>query len=193
MILPKRLILASQSPRRALLLRQIGLTFDVIPSHIPEEHDNDHHPHEIVLSLSRAKAYEVAGRVSDSLIIGADTIVVLGGNILGKPGSQAEAITMLRQLSGREHEVYTGFTILDTPGMREISSYEKTVVRFRHLDDDEITSYVASGSPMDKAGAYGIQDDYGAVFVESITGCFYNVVGFPLTKFYTTLKEFLSA
>jgi septum formation protein len=192
MNIPKRLVLASQSPRRASLLRQIGLTFDVIPSNITEDHLDDHKPHEIVLLLSRAKAYEVARRVPDSIIIGADTIVVLDGKILGKPDTPEEAMAMLRQLSDREHEVYTGFTILETPGLKEVCSYEKTLVRFRHLYDDEIASYVASGSPMDKAGSYGIQDDYGAVFVESITGCFYNVVGFPLTRFYVKLQEFLS-
>ncbi|MGD0339337.1 MAG: Maf family protein [Bacteroidota bacterium] len=192
MNIPKRLVLASQSPRRASLLRQIGLTFDIIPSHISEDHVNDRRPHEIVLTLSRAKAYEIAQSVQNAIIIGADTVVVLDGKILGKPITPTEAITMLHSLSGREHEVYTGFTLLDTPSMQEVSSYEKTLVRFRHLHDEEIASYVASGSPMDKAGAYGIQDDYGAVFVESITGCFYNVVGFPLTKFFVTLQEFLS-
>ena len=187
---PKRLVLASQSPRRASLLRQIGLSFDIVPSHISEVHIADHQPSEIVVALSQAKAREVALGVSDAIIIGADTIVVLDGTILGKPESPAEAIAMLKQLSGREHEVYTGFTLLETPGMRELSTFEKTLVRFRTLQEREIADYVASGSPMDKAGAYGIQDDYGAVFVESITGCFYNVVGFPLTKFYTMLQKF---
>jgi septum formation protein len=191
MNLSKRLVLASQSPRRASLLNQIGLTFDIIPSHIAEVHTPGHQPAEIVLSLSQAKAHEVARTVPDAIIIGADTIVVLDGMILEKPGTPTEAITMLRRLSGREHEVYTGFTLLETPDMHERSSFERTLVRFRTLSEDEITAYVASGSPMDKAGAYGIQDDYGAVFVESISGCFYNVVGFPLTKFYVTLGKFL--
>jgi septum formation protein len=192
MDIPKRLVLASQSPRRASLLNQIGLTFDIIPSHVSEEHATDHQPPELVISLSQAKAHEVARAVHDAIIIGADTIVVLDGMILGKPESPAEAMTMLNRLSGREHEVYTGFTLLDTPSMRERSSFERTLVRFRTLHEDEIAAYVASGSPMDKAGAYGIQDDYGAVFVESITGCFYNIVGFPLTKFYVTLGKFLA-
>jgi septum formation protein len=192
MNLSKRLVLASQSPRRASLLNQIGLTFDIIPSHVSEEHGTDHQPPEIVISLSQAKAHEVARDVHDAIIIGADTIVVLDGMILGKPESPAEAMTMLNRLSGREHEVYTGFTLLDTPSMHERSSFERTLVHFRTIEEDEIAAYVASGSPMDKAGAYGIQDDYGAVFVESITGCFYNVVGFPLTKFYVTLGKFLA-
>jgi septum formation protein len=192
MNLHKRLVLASQSPRRASLLNQIGLTFDIIPSHISEEHVVDYQPPEIVIGLSQAKAHEVARTVHDAIIIGADTIVVLDGTILGKPESPVEAMAMLNRLSGREHEVYTGFTLLDTPSMRERSSFERTLVRFRTIQEDEIAAYVASGSPMDKAGAYGIQDDYGAVFVESITGCFYNVVGFPLTKFYVTLGDFLA-
>ncbi len=193
MKIPKRLVLASLSPRRAHLLRLLGVAFDVIPSHIPEDQINDDRPNEIVTALSRAKAMEVARNIPDGLIIGADTIVVLDGKILGKPETPAEAVEMLRELSGCEHKVYTGFTIVETPTMREVSAYEKTLVRFRTLQPREIEEYVASGSPMDKAGAYGIQDDFGAIFVESITGCFYNVVGFPLTKFYTTLQKFLAA
>ncbi len=193
MKISKRLVLASISPRRAHLLRQIGLSFDVIPSHISEDHPNDDRPHEIVTALSRAKAGEVARNVPEGIVVGADTIVVLDGKILEKPGTPDEAMEMLRQLSGCEHKVYTGFTIIDTPSMREVSSYEKTLVRFRALHENEIREYVDSGSPMDKAGAYGIQDDYGAIFVESITGDFYNVVGFPLTKFYMTLQKFLAS
>ncbi|CUS90801.1 MAF protein, partial [Candidatus Kryptonium thompsonii] len=99
---------------------------------------------------------------------------------------------MLKKLSGKTHKVYTGFTILDTKTSKIYSDFEVTDVKFRELEDDEIEQYIATGSPFDKAGAYGIQDDYGAVFVERINGCFYNVVGFPLTKFYLAMKKFLS-
>ena len=192
MQVPKKLILASQSPRRAFLLKQIGLTFDVVPSHVSEETSDGLPPAEIVMSLARAKAREIGDRQDDAIIIGADTIVVLDGVILGKPASAEEAVRMLQRLSGRDHVVYTGFTILDVPSGKEYTGYEQTQVHFRPLREDEILEYVAGGSPMDKAGAYGIQDDYGAVFVDSIHGCFYTVVGFPLAKFHEAFTDFLS-
>lgn len=147
-------------------------------------------PADHVLVLSKHKADAVRSKVRDGLIIGADTIVVCKGKILGKPKDKKDAATMLSLLSGRTHEVYTGFTILDAKSGRSISDYEVTKVTFRKLSRKEISAYVASESPMDKAGAYGIQDDYGAVFVERVEGCFYNVVGFPLTKFYIAMQKF---
>jgi len=117
--------------------------------------------------------------------------VVLDQHFLGKPNNGGEAESMLRLLSGREHNVYTGFTIFNKPDGKYCSDVEVTTVKFRVLEDEEIRNYVRSGRPLDKAGAYGIQDDFGAVFVERIEGCFYNVVGFPLTKFYVSLRKFL--
>lgn len=186
----KRIILASASPRRRNLLRQIGLSFTVDESNVPEDTSGYPSPRDIVLGLSRKKAVEVASRHDDALIIGADTIVVLDGDVLGKPADAGDAARMLRSLSGRTHEVYTGFCILERPGDRSAGDFERTLVTFRALGDDEIDRYVRSGSPMDKAGAYGIQDDVGAIFVERIEGCFYNVVGFPLTRFYMRFKDF---
>jgi septum formation protein len=186
----KRIILASASPRRARLLRQIGLDFTVDESRIPEDTAGYASPREIVLDLSRKKAEEVAARYDQALVIGADTIVVLDGAVLGKPVDAADARKMLRLLSGRTHDVYTGFCIIEKPGGRTAGDLERTSVTFRTLTDPEIDAYVRSGSPMDKAGAYGIQDDMGAVFVERIDGCFYAVVGFPLARFYTRFKEF---
>ncbi|HLF14903.1 MAG TPA: Maf family protein [Bacteroidota bacterium] len=185
----KRIILASGSPRRRHLLRQIGFSFTVDESDVPEDTDGHGSPSEIVLDLSRRKAAQVASRHPDAYIIGADTIVVLDGAVLGKPSDAGDAGRMLRLLSGRTHEVYTGFCVIEKPGERSVSDYEVTKVTFRRLSEEEIDSYVRSGSPMDKAGAYGIQDDYGAIFVEKIEGCFYNVVGFPLTRFYLRFSE----
>jgi septum formation protein len=184
------LILASQSPRRKILLQQIGLKFKIIPSNSAELIQPTQTPQENAQRIALEKATEVAQRLRKGLVIGADTIVVLDRHILGKPRSKEDAKRMLRMLSGREHSVFTGFALIDVKTKKQMSSVEETRVRFRKLDDEEITSYVNSGSPMDKAGAYGIQDDYGAVFVEKIQGCFYNVVGFPLTKFYIALKKF---
>ncbi len=183
------LILASQSPRRKILLQQIGLKFKIIPSHSAELIQPTQTPQENAQRIALEKATEVASHLHKGIVIGADTIVVLDRHILGKPKTKEDAKRMLRMLSGREHSVFTGFALIDVKSKKQMSAVEETRVRFRKLEDEEIADYVNSGSPMDKAGAYGIQDDYGAVFVEKIHGRFYNVVGFPLTRFYIALKK----
>jgi septum formation protein len=190
MHLTKPLVLASQSPRRIDLLKQIGLNPIVLPSHIPEEFDPRCSPIENARTLALEKAKEVACQVDDAIIVGADTIVVLDGMLLGKPQDEDDARRMLRLLSGRTHTVVTGFALIDCLSGRSFIEHEETQVTFRVLPETEIEEYILSGSPMDKAGAYGIQDDYGAVFVVRIEGCFYNVVGFPLSKFYASLQKF---
>ncbi|MEX2117778.1 MAG: Maf family protein [Bacteroidota bacterium] len=186
----QRIILASRSPRRQLLLRQIGLTFTARPSRIDETIRRGQTPGQNVKRIALEKARDVASRTKLGIVVGADTIVVLGTRILGKPGSRAEARRMLRSLSGKAHYVYTGFSIIDASTGKTHSEVVRTKVWFRRLTGKEIDQYVASGSPLDKAGAYGIQDDFGAVFVERINGCFYNVVGFPLVRFYRALRRF---
>ncbi|HHS12370.1 MAG TPA: septum formation protein Maf [bacterium] len=181
-----KIILASQSPRRAAILRQVGLRFTV---RIPEEIENGitgRDARKTACRLAREKAESVARQEPDALVIGADTLVVLKDRILGKPAGRNEAVDMLKSLSGRTHRVVTGFC-LAAPD-RLITDSEETRVVFRSLSDWEIRAYVDSGLPMDKAGAYGIQD-WGGVFVRKVAGCYYNVVGFPLTKFYTALRE----
>ena len=175
-----------------MLLRQIGLRFEVKENSVKEFIDRLVMPEEIVVRLSLEKARDVAADVDDGIIIGADTVVVLDHHVFGKPKDSKEAESMLMMLSGRCHKVFTGFTILDKPSGRHFSDVEVTSVKFRVLEDDEVREYVRSGAPLDKAGAYGIQDDFGAVFVERIEGCFYNVVGFPLTRFYVSLRHFLA-
>jgi septum formation protein len=172
-------------------LRQIGFSFTVEESGVDEQIPDGIAPEEAVRRLSLEKANRVAERLDDGIVIGADTIVVLDGKILGKPSSKEEAIAMLSNLSGRAHTVFTGFALVDVNSKKSYVDYERTEVTFRRLGNEEIEDYVESGSPMDKAGAYGIQDDYGAVFVEKIDGCFYTVVGFPLSKFYTSWNKFL--
>ena len=188
-----KIVLASKSPRRKKLLQQLGLAFEIIPS-TTEEVFTSSVPEEIVTSLALQKAEDVASEVSNALIIGSDTIVVQNNKILGKPGNAAEAQQMLSMLSGSMHTVYTGVSFVITDSEKSIinsySFYEETKVWFSTLSDSEIDAYIASGSPMDKAGAYGIQDDWGAVFVEKIDGDYYNVVGFPLNRFYRELKNF---
>lgn len=188
-----KIVLASQSPRRKKLLNQLGLSFDVIPSTF-EEIITSTIPTEVVTDLALQKAVEVAQRCEESLIIGADTIVVLDDHILGKPESTDEAEQMLSRLSSRTHKVYTGVAFVKTSNKGTIeekySFFEETSVEFSELETEEIQAYVKTGSPMDKAGSYGIQDDWGAVFVKRIEGDYYNVVGFPLNRFYNELKQF---
>jgi septum formation protein len=186
------IVLASRSPRRIHLLRQIGISFSVQESGVDESVPDGTLPSDIVRMLSLEKAKKVAERIGAGIVIGADTIVVLAGKVLGKPISEGDAARMLRLLSGRTHTVYTGFALVDAETGKSRVDFEKTEVTFRPLAEREIERYVKSGSPMDKAGAYGIQDDYGAVFVEKINGCFYTVVGFPLSKFYEAFNIFLT-
>lgn len=186
------IILASQSPRRALLLKQIGLDFVVQPSSIHEKIHAELTFEENVKQLSLHKAQDIAAQCSKGVVIGSDTIVVVNGTVLGKPASKDEARSMLTLLSGVTHTVYTGFAIVDVESKKYYIDHEQTRVTFRRLNDDEIVDYIAGGSPMDKAGAYGIQDDFAAVFVEKIDGCYYTVVGFPLAKFYTAFTEFMN-
>ncbi|KAB2924472.1 MAG: septum formation inhibitor Maf [Bacteroidetes bacterium] len=188
--LPVPVILASRSPRRSQLLRQIGMQFTVEPSGIEERIDASLSFEENVRRLALHKAEDVAHRRTEGIVIGSDTIVVIDGDVLGKPADAAEALRMLRRLSGRTHTVYTGFALVDCADGRRHIDHQETSVTFRALTDDEIADYVAGGSPMDKAGAYGIQDDAGAVFVERIDGCYYTVVGFPLAKFHTAFLSF---
>jgi len=186
-----RIVLASRSPRRIELLKKILPDFEVIASNIDETQNGVNNPAELVQRISRRKAEKVAQQVRDGIIIGADSIVVLNGKTLGKPGSPQDSFHTLMQLSGKTHQVFTGFTIIKNPEYTVISDYEVTTVKFRPLDPREIDAYIQSGQPRDKAGSYGIQDD-AAVFVESITGCYYNVVGLPITKLFLALKNLLA-
>ncbi len=195
MVRKNRIILASASPRRKLLLnallKNFGLKFDVIQAniveYIPEKVQNYG---KFAANLAELKALEVAIR-NDGIIIAADTIVVFQGKILGKPNNETEARRMLSTLSGNDHKVYTGLVILDTSNNKLFKSFEVTSVKFRKLSAKEISFYVKSGSPMDKAGAYGIQDDFGSTFVEKINGDYFNVVGLPVFKLYNALTDFL--
>ena len=161
-----------------------------MPSAIDETIDEPVSPEMHVRILAERKARDVAFHLSDGIILGADTIVVLEDEILTKPVDTADAVHMLQRLSGQQHKVYTGFSLLELPSWRSVTEVECTEVWFRKLDPDEILRYVDSGSPMDKAGAYGIQDDFGAVFVSKVCGDFYNVVGLPLARFYCAFRKF---
>jgi septum formation protein len=183
------LILASQSPRRRQLLERLGLAFRVVPSPAEEVVPEGESPDVVVQTLARQKAAPVADAHPDALTLAADTVVVHRGTILGKPADDAEARRMLGTLSGGAHTVYTGMALHCPARELAVTVAEATRVTFGTLTNDEIEAYVASGSPMDKAGAYGIQDDTGALFVTRIDGDYYNVVGLPLRRLYVLLRE----
>jgi septum formation protein len=148
-------------------------------------------PSASVKRLSKEKLEIATQKVKHGIIITADTIVVLNRKVIGKPKDKEEAKRILKNLSGKVHTVYTGFSIYNSENKMLLTDYEKTLVEFRKLTAKEIDDYIKSGSPMDKAGAYGIQDDFGAVFIKKINGCYYNVVGLPLTKVYQTLLKII--
>ena len=181
--------LASKSPRRRKLLKQLGINFKSFSVNATEDFLNGEHPVGCVKRIAMEKMDIAKKRVNNSIIITADTIVVLEGKVIGKPTSKSDAVKILSFLSGKVHTVYTGFCVLNQKTKKMFLDYERTEVEFRKLTKDEIVDYVDGGSPMDKAGAYGIQDDFGAVFVKRINGCYYNVVGLPLTKLYNALRK----
>lgn len=194
----KKIILGSASPRRRELLSRIGIAFEVRTSD-GEELYHSTAPEEIVKELALMKAENVAGDLvnerkcapEDTIVIGADTIVVLDGKILGKPKDEKDAADMIRALQGRSHEVYTGVALLDynAQGSRNVSVHAVgTKVYVNPMDEKEISAYISTGEPMDKAGAYGIQGRF-AAYIDRIEGDYYNVVGLPVSYVYRMLKK----
>lgn len=185
------LILASASPRRKELLEKIGLPFTVQPAK-GEERITQKSPAAVVMELSRQKAEEIAtAQTGDCIIIGADTVVARGDKIMGKPKDAADAKQMLRSIADDCHQVYTGVTLIRTGAHpQSVTFQEKTDVFLYPISDAELDAYIASGDPMDKAGAYGIQGDF-AIYVKRIAGDYYNVVGLPIGRVYQELKRML--
>lgn len=181
-------VLASSSPRRQSLLSKVGFSFSCIPADLDEIQVENESAEVMVERLAIDKAQFIAQNHRNSLVLGSDTSVELGGEILGKPNSTDEAKHMLRRLSGQTHSVFTGIALVHLASARVISHVEQTKVTFATLSDKEIEDYVNTGSPMDKAGAYGIQDDQGAFFVQGISGDFYTVMGLPLHQLYVLLR-----
>ncbi len=185
--LPK-IVLASSSPRRVKLLKQLGVPFEVVePVGVHEEDDGV--PEEVVLRNAQAKADHVASKLDEGIVIGADTIVVLGETIIGKAMTDQEATEMLTALQGRTHRVLTGLAVVDASSKQTETDVVETHVTFQPLTEDEIARYVASGEPLGKAGGYAVQG-LGAVIVEEVHGCFYNVVGLPLYRLSVLLEKF---
>lgn len=177
----KAFILASNSPRRKELLQQIHLPFLIDPSGVEEQVPPGLSPEQTVLCLARQKAADVARRHKDAVVIGADTLVVLSGQCLGKPTDREDALRMLRQLAGKMHQVMTGVVVLDTSTGKQAEAVEITDVTMGYPSEEQLLQYVASDEPMGKAGAYAIQGA-AAAFIEKIDGCYNNVVGLPLYR-----------
>lgn len=184
----KKLILASASPRRRQLLEQIGLVFEVIPSEVNEQEIIYHDPLANVQAIALRKARDVASKIGEGIVIGADTQILVNGEILGKPIDKADALRMLSRLSGKTHQVVTGVAILDVETEFTETWVETTLVTFRKLTIDEISAYLDTGEHIGKAGAYGIQGK-AAAFVERIEGCYFNVVGLPLSKLVQKIRR----
>ncbi|MEA3466444.1 MAG: Maf family nucleotide pyrophosphatase [Thermodesulfobacteriota bacterium] len=184
------IILASASPRRRELLASVGITFQVIPSNIEEKHRIGESPSDFVLRLSEEKAAQVAQRsgITGRWVIGSDTIVVCDDNIIGKPTSTQDSSSMLHQLSGRSHQVLSGYAIIDRDNNTCIKRCVTTEVTFRTLTEQEIEGYIATGEPADKAGSYAIQG-IGSYIVTGINGSYTNVVGLPMSHIVNDLKS----
>ena len=174
-----KIILASASPRRAELLHQIGLEFDVVVSGVAEDEVKEKDPIRLAECLALSKAHAVAASVEHGIVIAADTVVYLDEEFLGKPEDEQDAMRMLRLLSGRSHQVMTGVVIIKQPDMQTLCQVETTTVYMRSITEEEIRWYINTGESNDKAGSYAIQG-YGAIFVERIEGDYFNVVGLPL-------------
>jgi septum formation protein len=180
-------VLASQSPRRAELIGRLGLRFDTVPADIDESYLHGETPPQHAERLSRGKAQAIAAGRPEALVVGSDTIVVVDGDVLGKPRDPEHAVEMLLRLSGREHEVITGVAVAH--GTRVESAIERVRVRFRALDRASWEEYAATGEPMDKAGAYGIQG-FGSAVVERIDGDYFAVMGLPVVRMLALLERF---
>lgn len=184
----KKIILASQSPRRKQLLKQLGLEFDIVTSGVEETLNPRLKPRHQAEELALQKAQSVAEKFDDAVIIGADTLVALGDEIIGKPKNENDAKRMLKRLRGRQHTVITGFVLIDTASKRTIIKSVETKVWFRKLSPQEISTYVEKEKPLDKAGAYAIQG-LGSLFVEKIEGDYFGTVGLPLFTLAKELKK----
>ncbi len=184
------LYLASKSPRRREILGNLGVPFKLIDSPYEEKFEDvqELNPAEMAKKLASLKAFHAASSLRSGIVIGADTIVVKGDSVLGKPSGKQEATDMLSSLSGASHKVITGIAVVDAEGFRTLSHSEITTVHFRDLTQKDIDQYLETGEPFDKAGAYGIQG-YAALFVDRLEGCYFNVVGFPVVAFRNLLLE----
>ena len=187
----KRLILASNSPRRIVLLKSLGYHFDIVPPGIVEGIHDNVLPTELVQKLAFLKASDVARRVCDAIIVSADTIIVHEESILGKPKDVSDAKRILSILSNSEHDVISGVCVMASPSRKKMLRIERTHIKMKYIKDEEIDRYILTGEPMDKAGAYAIQGE-GRKFIEKIDGSYSNAVGLPLELLQEMLNHFMN-
>ncbi len=180
-------ILASKSPRRKHLLDQIGFKFSIVSSNLKEISNSKIPPEALAESLAREKAMKVAQMYNNKIIIGADTVVSLNGKFFGKPKNNQESFKMLKTLSGKTHEVITGVSLILLNENIDYTFNQRTYLTLKNISDEEILAYIKKFNPIDKAGSYGIQDGF-SIFIKNINGCYFNVVGFPLSKFFEQYK-----
>jgi septum formation protein len=182
-------ILASESPRRREILKSAGLSFKIVPAHVNEDYIAGESPRQHVKRLARDKAMVIARKYPEAWVLGADTIVVIDGIILGKPKNKTQAKEMLKRLSGREHKVFTGFSITRIASKVFYTKVVKSAVKFKTITPEELDWYIACDEPYDKAGGYAIQGK-GSYFIQSIRGSYTNVIGLPLCEVLEILKTF---
>jgi septum formation protein len=185
----KKIILASTSPRRRELAKAMGLDFEVVPSSYEEDMTMKLKPQKLVMTLAYGKAVDVAKKYKEGIVIGIDTVVVYKNKVLGKPKTKEKSYSMLKMLSNKTHEVYSGLAVIDCATKKTIKDFEVTKVYFNKLTEKEIKSYIRTGQSLDKAGAYGVQD-LSCIFVKRIDGCYFNIMGFPIFKLYSKLQKF---
>lgn len=184
----RKIVLASRSPRRRKMLEQLGLEFEAVESNYDENMAALSDPYELAEFLSLKKAEAVAGNYEDAVVIGADTFTILENKFIGKPKDKDEARIILKNFSGKNHKVISGLAIIDTKNGKIVKITGEAMVKFRNLDDQEIEDYIETGEPLDAAGGYNMTD-HGATLIESISGDYYVVVGFPLSKLYVELRK----
>ena len=186
----KKIILASQSPRRRELLSKIGLKFEILPADIDESLKEEEFSNELIENIALEKVLEVKKNITyPAIIIGSDTVVVIDDKVLGKPENEQDAFNMLKLLSGKTHQVISAIAVVDSETEKALIDHVVSDVAFREISDSEIKNYIKTGEPMDKAGAYAIQG-YASIFVRSICGCYNNIVGISTFKLAEMLKEF---
>jgi septum formation protein len=183
-----KIILASKSPQRKEILKMLNINFKIIKSEFNEKNIKDINPIDFCMNSAIGKAIHVSSEYPQSYIIGADTVVCYNKKILGKPNNRSQAIEYLQLLNNSHHEVYTGVSIVNKDKSIKKKFYEKTIVTFNNVNQKDIKFYIDKYKPYDKAGSYGIQE-WSSIFIKKINGCFYNVVGFPLPKFYKLFAE----
>jgi len=183
-----KIILASGSPTRKKIAKRIGLKFKIIPSNFVEDMSLNLSPEELAMELAYGKAEDVARNLREGIVIGIDTFIYFNGNIIGKPKDKEDAYKILISLSNNVHFIYSGIALIDIKNKKIIKDFEVTKVKFRDLDDYEINKYIDSGEPMNKAGAYAIQEK-GDILIERIEGCYLNIAGFPYNKIIKGLKK----